>query len=95
MGNQYIFKRVETKYLMNKHQKEAFEYLTQNYIHADKYGLDSIRNIYYDTKDYEIIRTSIEKPAYKEKLRMRGYGQIGPESTIYLELKKKYLSLLS
>ena len=40
----------------------------------DEYGLHTICNIYYDTPDYDLIRTSIDKPVYKEKLRLRSYG---------------------
>jgi hypothetical protein len=50
----------------------------------------TICNIYYDTADNEIIRKSIEKPPYKEKLRLRSYGVVGPKDKVYLEIKKKY-----
>lgn len=56
----------------------------------DKYGRTTIRNIYLETDDYRIIRRSIEKPAYREKLRIRSYSQATPESTVFVELKKKY-----
>lgn len=52
--------------------------------------MHGIGNIYYDTDNYRLIRHSIEKPAYKEKLRIRSYGQASPDSTVFVELKKKY-----
>lgn len=54
--------------------------------------MDCILYIIYITipPDYELIRTSIEKPRYKEKFRVRGYGKITDDSPIFLEIKKKY-----
>ena len=48
----------------------------ERYIKSDKYGVTSICNVYFDTEDSELIRTSIEKPLYKEKLRLRSYSCI-------------------
>ena len=56
----------------------------------DVHGESTICNIYYDTPDYRLISRSLEKPVYKEKLRMRSYGPAKPESPVFLELKKKY-----
>ena len=56
----------------------------------DKYGRSSIRNIYFDTGNYRLIRRSIDKPTYKEKLRIRSYGKASPDSKVFVELKKKY-----
>ena len=56
----------------------------------DAYGRTTIRNLYYDTPSYRLVRQSLEKPVYKEKLRIRSYAQADPESTVYVELKKKY-----
>lgn len=56
----------------------------------DKYGRTTIRNIYFDTDNYRLIRRSIEKPLYKEKLRIRSYSQASPDSPVFVELKKKY-----
>ncbi len=55
----------------------------------DQYGQTSIASIYYDTPDYRLIRTSIEKPPYKEKIRLRSYGLSKPGGTVFLELKRK------
>ena len=56
----------------------------------DQYGRTTIRNLYYDTDTYLLIRRSIEKPVYKEKLRVRSYATANAESTVFVELKKKY-----
>lgn len=60
------------------------------YMALDKYGRTTIRNVYFDTNDYRLIRRSIEKPAYKEKLRIRSYSQVNEDSRVFVELKKKY-----
>ena len=90
MGNISVFERVEKKYQMDKEQYRAFLEGAADKIHMDEYGRHTIRNIYYDTTDYELIRHSLDKPKYKEKLRLRGYGEITEESTVFLEIKKKY-----
>ena len=55
----------------------------------DQYGRTSIASLYYDTPDYRLIRASLEKPPFKEKLRLRSYGLATDDSPVYLELKRK------
>lgn len=57
---------------------------------VDKYGLSLIQNLYYDTDNFYLIRASIEKPLYKEKLRVRCYGDCDDEHNTFVEIKKKY-----
>ena len=56
----------------------------------DKYGRSTIRNVYYDTDNYRLIRRSIERPIYKEKLRLRSYLRADGDTPVFAELKKKY-----
>lgn len=86
----YTFQRVEKKYPMTEDQYHQLLHKIGGKIKADKYGLHTIRNVYFDTDDFELIRTSIEKPRYKEKFRVRGYGNITDSSKVYPEIKKKY-----
>ena len=90
MAFQTVFERYELKYMLTSGQKEAILDAMSPYMQLDKYGRTTIRNIYFDTHDYRLIRRSIEKPAYKEKLRIRSYSQASPDSTVFVELKKKY-----
>lgn len=85
-----IFQRVEKKYLMNREQYENFKERSSAYIELDQYGLHTICNIYFDTEEDILIRASLEKPPYKEKLRLRSYGIPGEEDQVFLELKKKW-----
>ena len=75
---QTIFKRVEKKYMLTGRQYEAlYEILLAHDMQADEYGKHAVCNIYFDTEDDLLIRRSIEKPVYKEKLRLRCYGTEG------------------
>ena len=90
MAIQTIFKRYELKYLISPEQKEKILDAMSGHMELDRYGRTTIRNIYFDTENYRLIRRSIEKPAYKEKLRIRSYSQATADSTVFVELKKKY-----
>lgn len=90
MANQNVFRRYELKYMLTLEQKEKVLKAMEPYMKLDKYGRTVIHNIYFDTDNYRLIRQSIEKPAYKEKLRIRSYSQAEPDSEVFVELKKKY-----
>lgn len=90
MAYQAVFKRYELKYMVTQEQKQRLLEAMAPYMALDKYGRTTIRNIYFDTPDYRLIRKSIERPPYKEKLRIRSYAQATPDSTVFIELKKKY-----
>lgn len=94
MAYQTVFKRYELKYLINAEQKEKILEKIAPYMKLDKYGRSTIRNIYYDTDTMRLIRRSIEKPVYKEKLRIRSYERATKESDVFVELKKKYKSVV-
>ena len=85
-----IFCRYEKKYLTNGEAIDAFFDRISPYISPDPYGETRICNCYYDTPDHLLIRRSLDKPHYKEKLRLRCYGVPTEESIAFAELKKKY-----
>ncbi len=84
-----VMKRYELKYLLNSEQLTYFMNQISHYMKVDKYGLTSIASIYFDTPDYRLINKSIEKPKYKEKLRLRGYGLVTTDQPTFLEVKRK------
>lgn len=90
MAYQAVFKRYELKYLLTKEQQNRILEAMHPYMSLDKYGHTTIRNLYFDTDTYRLVRHSIEKPAYKEKLRIRSYQKVGPQQEVFVELKKKY-----
>jgi len=89
-GIQSCFQRYEKKYLLTQEQYEAVRTGMQAYMTPDVYGHYRIGNVYYDTPDYRLIRASLARPVYKEKLRMRSYGVPGSGDNVFVELKKKY-----
>lgn len=94
MAYQAVFKRYELKYLLTLRQKARILEAIEPYMALDRYGRTTIRNIYLDTDNYRLIRRSLEKPIYKEKLRLRSYCQIQPGSPVFVELKKKYKGIV-
>jgi len=97
---QQIFDRYEKKYILTPEQLSSLQEAFAPYFAADVYGLHTICSVYYDTDDFLITRLSNEKPVYKEKLRLRSYSvpggpPPGPDSTVFLELKKKYKGIVN
>ena len=84
-----VMKRYELKYLLSGEQTEYLREALRGHMEADQYGKTSIASLYYDTPNYRLIRTSVEKPAFKEKIRLRSYGIATDESPVFLELKRK------
>ena len=86
-----IFRRVEKKYLLTKEEKDNLFNLIWPYIEEDKYFKSIISNIYFDTVDNDLIINSIDKPIFKEKLRLRSYTvPVDMDSEVFLEIKRKF-----
>ncbi len=86
-----VFKREEIKYMLTNSQYMRLRQLIDDYMAVDRYGLTTIYSLYFDTEHDDMIRTSISKPKYKEKIRLRSYGTpSGDDSRVFLELKKKF-----
>lgn len=85
------FARVETKYLLTLLQAAAMEtgLMRLGFEKAD-FGSPRVQSLYYDTADHALIRASLERPAYKEKLRLRAYGGPGDLTQSFVEIKKKF-----
>lgn len=94
MEYQSVFKRYELKYRMTVEQAQKLLEAMRPYMCPDRFGHSTVRNVYYDTDSYRLIRHSLEKPVYKEKLRLRSYTPISPQDKIFVELKKKYRSVV-
>ncbi len=89
-----VFRRRELKFLLDNNQRQEIERLLAQRMVPDKFGRSTICNLYYDTPDYRLIRRSLEKPIYKEKLRLRSYGRVAPGVDVFLEMKKKYKGIV-
>ena len=84
-----IFRRVEQKYMLTKEQYKKLLEKIKNHLEKDYYYKSTICNIYFDTDNDDLIVNSLEKPIYKEKLRLRSYGIPTLDSIVYLEIKSK------
>ncbi|MBE7004757.1 MAG: polyphosphate polymerase domain-containing protein [Ruminococcaceae bacterium] len=87
---QSCFQRYEKKYMLTPEQYRAMLLGMAFTMRPDKHPRYTIGNVYYDTADYALIRASLEKPMYKEKLRVRSYGVPGDDGLAFVELKKKF-----
>ncbi len=87
---QEVFQRIEEKYILTKEQKDRLFELVSEHLKDDEYGPSTICNIYYDNKNKDLARTSLDKPFYKEKVRLRSYNVPNKSTITFLEIKKKY-----
>ncbi len=95
MGSaKFTFKRYEKKYLLSREKYEALRRLIDGHIVPDEYFESTVCSIYYDSDDYHLIRYSIERPVYKEKLRVRSYNVPEDADAVFVELKKKYKGIV-
>lgn len=94
-----VFNRYEHKYLLTEAVCKKVIKVMDSYMVLDKYNQNhkpyTISNIYYDTPDDYLIRQSLSKPLYKEKLRLRAYGVPHRNDTVFLEIKKKYNGIVN
>lgn len=94
MGNN-IFRRVEKKYLLTKDEKDRLFDRIWIYLEKDKFYESTISNIYFDTVNNDLIINSIDKPIFKEKVRLRTYKTpIDMKSEVFLEIKRKFKGIV-
>ena len=84
-----VMKRYELKYLLSAEKAKFLRQRLEGHMEADQFGKTSIASLYYDTPDYRLIRASLEKPKFKEKIRLRSYGLATDSSPVFFELKRK------
>ena len=84
-----VFKRHEKKYLITRQQKKKFLEICGEGLRHNKYFKSTVGNVYFDTKNNDLIIKSIEKPEFKEKVRIRSYGKPGDDDYIFFEIKVK------
>ncbi|MCG8451994.1 MAG: polyphosphate polymerase domain-containing protein [Spirochaetales bacterium] len=89
-----IFERKEIKYLLTKQQYQSLMKSIKSHVLPDIHPQYCITNLYFDTPDHRLIRRSLEKPLYKEKMRLRSYGPIKGTDPAYWELKKKFKGIV-
>lgn len=90
----YAFQRKEKKYLLSVEKYQQLRESVASHLKLDDYGRHTISSIYYDTDDYQMIRQSLDKPEYREKFRVRAYGNCQTTSTVFMEIKKKFVGVV-
>ncbi|MBQ7688347.1 MAG: polyphosphate polymerase domain-containing protein [Clostridia bacterium] len=90
MTYQANFERTEMKFILSPTQYYKVLSQVKKRCRPDEYPSSTITSIYYDTPDHLLTGRSMESPVYKEKLRLRAYGDVTEQSTAYAEIKKKY-----
>ena len=94
-----VFNRYEHKYLLDKETYEKVIEVMDAHMELDSHNQNhepyTIANIYYDTDDDYLIRQSLSKPVYKEKLRLRAYGVPDASTKVFLEIKKKFNGIVN
>lgn len=94
-----VFNRHESKFLIDRNIYEELENRLLQYMELDEYNkaheFYTISNLYFDTRENNLIRTSLSKPTYKEKLRLRAYGVPMADEKVYLEIKKKVCGVVN
>jgi hypothetical protein len=89
-GYIFTFARREEKYRTDIPGMEKFLTACGDMLVPDDYYRSTINSIYFDTPDWSVIRASMEKPYYREKLRLRTYGgTVSDDTPAFAEIKKK------
>ena len=88
------FQRYELKFILTLDQYHLIKKAMEPYMVQDQYGETDICNLYCDTSDFRLVRRSNEKPFYKEKLRIRSYGVLKEDMKVFIEIKKKFDSIV-
>lgn len=88
------FKRIEKKFVIKQDQFNLLFSKLMEVMEYDSYCIKNkfytIHNIYFDDSYNSIIRHSITKPYFKEKLRVRSYNEIiSEDDKFFVEIKKK------
>ncbi len=94
MVNSEIFQRYELKFILTLEQYHLIKKAMEPYMCQDQYGETNICNLYCDTSNFRLVRRSNEKPFYKEKLRIRSYGVLKEDMPVFIEIKKKFDSIV-
>ena len=90
-----VFERTEKKYRLDARQHRQMVEALAGHLALDAFGITKITSLYFDTPGRALIERSLDKPLYKEKLRLRRYGEAAGEDAdedgcVFVEIKKKY-----
>lgn len=90
-----IFRRIEKKYLLNEDTYNKLMEQIKEHLEEDYYYKSTICNIYFDNDNNDLIIKSLDKPLFKEKIRLRSYGIPTLDNDVYLEIKSKCYGIVN
>lgn len=90
-----FFRRVEKKYIINRKEYLILKKIMEEKMVEDEHGKSTICNIYLDTDNFDLVKHSITKPAFKDKVRLRSYNIPKFDTKVFLEVKRKYDGVVS
>ena len=90
-----VFRRTEKKFILTEEQYNQLLKIIGDKLNKDPYYESKICNVYFDTRNHDLIVNSLEKPIYKEKVRLRSYDIPTLEDNVFLEIKKKYKGVVN
>ncbi len=83
------FRRVEDKYLISREQMENLLEMAGDRLHKDRYPTSNMHNLYFDTKDYDLIVRANDNEPFRKKIRARSYNEPQVNSDVFIEIKTK------
>ncbi len=92
IATESVFERVEKKYRLDARQYRYMMDAVRGHLVPTEFGASTVESTYFDTPDFSLIERSLDKPLYKEKLRVRRYVPIDGSTAsdeVFVELKKK------
>ena len=76
MAIQSVFERIEEKYQLSARERAVIEGALAARLQRDRARDGLVCSLCLDTPERAVIMRSLEKPCYKEKLRLRAYGTV-------------------
>lgn len=89
-----VFERKEVKYRLDARQHRAMTAALRGRMAPDAFGCTRIVSRYLDTPERALVERSLDKPLYKEKLRLRWYGAPQADDRVFVEIKTKYKGIV-
>ncbi|MBQ6396095.1 polyphosphate polymerase domain-containing protein [Candidatus Saccharibacteria bacterium] len=81
--------RTEEKYLISKSTKTNLLKLISKHLEKDQSIKEQVLRLYFDTKHSDLALRSMERPEFREKIRVRAYNVPKRSSPVFFEVKSK------
>ena len=82
-------RRVEKKYLITRSEKATLLKALKKQLVHDEYYKEEILSLYLDTDNFDLAIKTIDRPEFREKVRVRAYNVPKRSTRIFFEVKTK------